>query len=86
MMVAKKKDSRLLSYSIIMYIAPSVFAHILNGILLLVAFILVVKNKSKLKTLQPYMLIKLVLLFSLAVGIHGLSHLGMEYVYHLGSP
>lgn len=65
-----------------MHIAPSIFAHILNGILLLVAFILVLTNKSKLKTLQPYMLIKMVLLFSLAVGIHGLSHLGMEYVYN----
>jgi hypothetical protein len=65
-----------------MQITPSFLAHILNGILLLTAVILGLTNISKLKQMQPYAMIKIVLLFSLAVGIHGLSHLGMEYVYN----
>lgn len=62
---------------------PSVYAHILNGILLLVAFILFFKNYSKICRLEPYKLIILTLLFSMCVGIHGLSHLGMEKIYGL---
>ena len=62
---------------------PSVYTHILNGILLFIAFILFCKNYSKISRLEPYKLIILTLLFSMCVGIHGLSHLGLEKMYGL---
>jgi hypothetical protein len=40
------------------------------------------KNYSKISNLEPYKLISLTLLFSLTVGIHGLSHLGLETKYN----
>ena len=60
---------------------PSLYAHILTGILLFIAFFLFFKNYSKICRLEPYKLIILTLLFSACVGIHGLSHLGMEKIY-----
>jgi hypothetical protein len=60
---------------------PSLYAHVLNGILLFIAFILFCKNYSKITRLEPYKLISLTLLFSLGVGIHGISHLGLEKIY-----
>lgn len=60
---------------------PSLYAHVLNGILLFVAFILFCKNYSKIIHLEPYKLIMLTLFFSVCVGIHSLSHLGLEINY-----
>ena len=60
---------------------PSLYAHIINGILLLVAFILLYKNYSSIKSMDKYRLILLVLLFSIATGVHSLSHLGLEKIY-----
>jgi len=60
---------------------PSVYAHIINGLLLLLAFILLYKNYSNIRNLSPYKLIIIVLMFSIGVGIHGLSHLGLEENY-----
>jgi hypothetical protein len=51
---------------------PSFYAHLLNGILLFIAFILALNNSKQ--TI-------LVLGFSIAVGIHGLTHLGLELFY-----
>ena len=64
------------------YLIPSFYAHIFNGLLLLVAFIMLYKNYSKLTNLEPFKLIVLTLLFSLGVGVHGISHLGMEQNYN----
>jgi thiol:disulfide interchange protein len=63
------------------YLVPSFYAHILNGILLLFAFIMLCKNYSKIRNVEPYKLIILILFFSLSIGVHGLSHLGMEQKY-----
>jgi hypothetical protein len=63
-----------------MILLPSLYAHVINGILLLVAFILLCQNYRSIK-LDKYRLILLVLLFSIATGIHGLSHLGLEKSY-----
>ena len=61
---------------------PSIVAHAFNGILLLIALLLVGLNFSKVKLMDPFRLLVLTLLFAIAVSIHGLSHLGLEYVYH----
>ena len=60
---------------------PSVLAHMLNGFLLMLAFVSVVLYFSKLRILDAYHIVVLVLLSSVAVGIHGLSHLGLERAY-----
>ncbi len=60
---------------------PSFYAHILNGILLLISIIILINNYSEIKNLDVYKLINLTLFFSIAVGIHGLLHLGLEINY-----
>jgi hypothetical protein len=62
-------------------LAPSFFVHIINGIFVLVAIIILYKNYYVIKNIDNYKLIIMILLFSIAIGIHGLSHLGMETVY-----
>ena len=61
---------------------PSILAHMLNGFLLMLAFVAIVIYFSKLRTLDAYHIVLLVLLSSLAVGVHGLSHLGLERAYN----
>lgn len=60
---------------------PSIWAHVLNGILLFISIVIAVMYFSKLTKLEPYKKIGLFLLFSIAIGIHGLSHLGLEIIY-----
>jgi hypothetical protein len=61
-----------------MYQVPSVYAHILNGLLLFAGVVYVVLN---VRARDPYQILVLILLFSMAAGIHGLSHMGLEYIY-----
>ena len=63
------------------YKTPSFYAHIINGLFLFVAFILLFKHYSQLEKLEPYKKITLVLIFSICIGVHGLSHLGLEKIY-----
>jgi len=65
-----------------MYLTPSFYAHIINGVLLFMALIILFNNYSKFVILDPYKLILLVLIFSISIGIHGLSHLGLETNYN----
>lgn len=64
-----------------MILLPSFYAHIINGILLLVAFIILLQNYRSIINVDKYKLILLILLVSIATGIHGLSHLGLEKNY-----
>ena len=64
------------------YYMPSFYAHIINGLILLFAFVLLYINYSKITKLEPYKIIILTLIFSISIGIHGLSHLGLEKVYN----
>ena len=36
------------------YLAPSFYAHVINGLLLLLAVILLLKNYTKIVNLEPY--------------------------------
>jgi len=60
---------------------PSFYLHQINAFLILVSLFLLFTNYSKIKKIEPYQSVVLSLLFSLAVGVHGLSHLGAEYIY-----
>ena len=61
---------------------PSFYAHIMSSLLLLTSLFLIYKNHSKIMKMQSYYLVILFLLLSLVVGVHGLSHLGLETSYH----
>ena len=63
------------------YIQPSFYAHILNGFFTFIAIVVVIMNYSKIKSLDYYRWLVLFLLLSIALGVHGLSHLGMETSY-----
>ena len=63
------------------YHIPSFYAHVLNGALLFLAFVLLYNNYSRIIRLEPYKLIKLTLLLSIGIGIHSLSHIGLEKGY-----
>jgi uncharacterized membrane protein len=60
---------------------PSFYAHILNALLMLAVIVVVALNWSKIKRLDAYALTKLFLMASIAVGVHGLSHQGLERTY-----
>ena len=60
--------------------APSLAAHILSGLILFVAAVVLFINYSILKK-DIGTLVTLLLIFSIALGVHGLSHLGVEVVY-----
>lgn len=67
------------------FLYPSFYAHIFHAFLILIAlFILIVNFKSVMK-LDAFKLICIALLFSIAIGIHAISHLGLE-VNHAYSP
>jgi uncharacterized membrane protein len=65
------------------YLPPSFYAHGMNGLLLFIALIIIVLNYSKFTRLEAYpgRTLYLILLLSIAVGIHGISHLGLERIY-----
>ena len=68
-------------YRLIM--APSMNGLIITGFLMLIIFIIFVKNYSQFLKLNYYQKIILLSLFSLVIGIHSMLHLGAEIFYGL---
>ncbi len=64
------------------YDKPSVYAHGLNSLLMLLAFVVLIRHYKAIQHLDSYRLILILLIASIAVGVHGLSHLGLEVVYN----
>ena len=60
---------------------PSILAHAMNGGLLLVAIAVGVVSYSKLTSLDPYRMLVIILLLSLAAGVHAISHALLEKQY-----
>jgi hypothetical protein len=58
---------------------PSILAHILSGALMFLAIYLFFTNR--LRNLDSYRMLVLVLLFSITIGVHAISHLGLERAY-----
>jgi len=52
-----------------------------SGALLLFALYIIIRSFGKLRGLDTYRLLVLVLLSSIVVGVHGISHLGLERTY-----
>ena len=62
--------------------APSVYAHAISGGVLLVSIVYFIMYSSQSMSKDAYQLLTIILLFSIAMGIHGISHIGLEYVYN----
>ena len=58
--------------------APSFYAHLLNGFFLVLSMIIFAVY---IKKVNKFNLLILLLLLSIAVGIHGISHIGLETKY-----
>ena len=63
------------------FLIPSFYAHAINGLFLLVSFFILYKNYSKIIKFEPYNLIVITLLFSICLGVHGISHAFLEKIY-----
>lgn len=64
-----------------MRVIPSFYAHILNGILTAFAVLLVLVNMNEIKKMGTFNMLVIVILLAIAVGLHGLSHQGLERDY-----
>jgi hypothetical protein len=62
-------------------IAPSFNSLFLTGILILSIFIIFFINFNKIMTLGFYQKITLLSIITIAIGVHGLIHLGLEVNY-----
>lgn len=64
---------------------PSIIAHVFSGLLLFISIGISLLYFSKLQSLDIYRILILILLLSIALGIHGISHvlLEKEYNYNL---
>jgi hypothetical protein len=65
-----------------MVYTPSMYAHTLSGIVLAAGILYLMAYNAKIMSKDPYQIVVLILLFSIAISIHGLSHLGLETVYN----
>jgi hypothetical protein len=63
-------------------IAPSVNSLFVTGFLLLAIFITVFNNYKRIMNLNYYQKIMLLSTLAIAIGIHGLIHLGVEKEYN----
>lgn len=62
-------------------IAPSLNSLFFTGVILLSIFVLFVTNYGQFKRLNFYQKISILSLICIAIGAHGLIHLGVETVY-----
>ena len=74
-------QSHSTSYNNLFLTAPSFYAHIINGVLLLAAIVYAFIHSSKLMVMDSHHTLFMILLFGIAIGVHGLSHLGLENSY-----
>jgi hypothetical protein len=63
------------------FLSLSFYAHVANLMFILFAVYFVISNFSYLENMSAEKKIYVVLLFSIASGVHGLSHLGLENLY-----
>ena len=61
---------------------PSIFAHTFSGILIAFSLVLMILYYRQLERIDMYQIITLILLFSITIGIHSISHLVLEKNYN----
>lgn len=62
-------------------IPASFYSHVLGGVLALIVMVKLLMNFSRVQSLVLYEHVMLLLALSVAVGIHGISHQGLEWRY-----
>jgi hypothetical protein len=62
-------------------IPPSFYSHVLGGVLGLIVLIMILFNFREVRSLFLYDQLMLLLALSVAAGVHGISHQGMEELY-----
>jgi hypothetical protein len=65
-----------------MFYSPSIYAHVISGVVLFVGAIYLALYSSKILSRNPYQLLVLILLISISAGVHGISHIALETVYN----
>lgn len=74
--------SSLASYFInTVFLSPSMSALFLTGVLFFIIILLLVVNYKQIMELEYYKKIVLLSIISVAIGVHGLLHLGAEWGY-----
>ncbi len=63
------------------YIKPSYWSQILNGIIFLIIILMIIMNFNKIMKMDLYQKMIILLLLGIYIGIHGLMHLGLEKTY-----
>lgn len=61
---------------------PSLMAHVMSGMLLFISIAIFFLFYSQIKSKGVFALLVIILLISIALAVHGISHLGMEVVYN----
>ncbi len=62
-------------------IAPSLNSLFFTGLILLFILIIIVKNFKEITNFTTYQKLSLLCILTIAIGIHGLIHLGVETIY-----
>lgn len=62
-------------------IAPSYFAQVLNGLLILLFLYIIFVNYGAITKTNYITKLQIIGLLTIAVGVHGLLHLGLEQFY-----
>lgn len=62
--------------------APSFNSLVVTGLAMLLALVIFFKHRKSFLDMDHYKQIKLLFMFTIAIGIHGLLHLGVESVYN----
>ena len=60
---------------------PLVFTHVLSALLMVYALYIGITCYAKLCRLEVYNMLVLVLLASIVLGVHGISHIEMKKIY-----
>lgn len=64
---------------------PSFYAHVVQSLLILYAMYILLTHMSDFRALHFLPKMVIILLFAIVIGIHSLSHLGLEKAYHFFS-
>lgn len=62
-------------------IAPSLNSLFFTGLIILFILIIIVKNFKEITNFTTYQKLSLLCILTIAIGIHGLIHLGVETIY-----
>jgi hypothetical protein len=63
-------------------LAPSINSLFVTGLFMFFIFIILIMNYKQIKNLDSYRKLSILSLIAIAIGVHGLLHLGTETVYN----